>query len=85
MAGHPLFGELCDCGNLKGKQARVCQSCFIESTRGEDYWARRTCPDCGGPKSADRNRCRTCANKRRRGIATFSRVQPDNHPWRRAA
>lgn len=84
MAGDPRFGPFCDCGNLKGKQARCCWACHVEERRGDAYWQSRTC-GCGGPKSWGAARCRPCANELMRGVATFSRVQPEDHPWRRAA
>jgi hypothetical protein len=90
MGGDERYGRLCACGNLKGWQARVCRSCYLEELRDEGYWERRRCPECSGPKSFNGSplrhrpglRCRPCANALLVGVPRPGREQPTNHPWR---
>ncbi len=78
------WGRLCACGNLKTDQALTCFDCAVERRRAPDYWEKRTCPDCGGPKTASKQRCRTCANELMRGVAVATgRAQAADHPWRK--
>ncbi len=76
----PRYGRICECGNLKGKQAILCRQCYVDSTRDEVYWQRRTC-GCGGPKSPRWARCRRCANALMAGRPRPGRKQPASHPW----
>ena len=84
MADDPRFGLLCECGNLKGRQARTCRDCYREALHDEAYWARRRCADCGGPKTPfwPGPCCHRCASARRVGTRGVGRPQPVDHPWR---
>jgi hypothetical protein len=83
-SGDSGYGWYCDCGEFKNKQHRMCMTCWRESLRGDDYWARRTC-ECGRPKSRSAQVCRSCADERLRGVSVPGRVQPADHPWRKVA
>lgn len=76
------WGPLCECGNLKTDQALTCTECAIERRRAPDYWEQRTCPDCGGPKTKFKQRCRPCQNELMRGQPVVGRAQAESHPWR---
>ncbi len=65
------WGRLCVCGNLKTDQALTCIECAVERRRAPHYWEMRTCPDCGGPMTVRKQRCRSCANDLMR-LATSS-------------
>jgi hypothetical protein len=78
------YGLLCPyCAGPKTVQANECWSCFTARLRGEEYWTARTCPDCGGPKTPGRQRCRPCTNARPVPVHA-GRLQPQDHPWRKA-
>lgn len=79
-AGHPDYGRVCGCGNLKDEQALRCRACYADERRDEDA---RTC-ECGGPKSRQSLRCRRCADKLLLGNQhAAGHAQPSDHPWRK--
>jgi hypothetical protein len=83
------YGRICECGNLKTDQALTCFDCAVERRRAPDYWERRTCQRCGGPRMSRKpggGICRPCRNELMRRVSVDSgRPQPADHRWRRAA
>ena len=78
------YGCICECGAMKTDQALTCFACAVERRRAPDYWERRTCPECGGPKDHRRQMCRPCRNESMVGVSVASgRPQPQDHRWRK--
>jgi hypothetical protein len=82
------WGRICRCGNLKTDQALTCTDCAVKRRRAIDYWERRTCKVCGGPKSLNGEWCVRCEHDRRRAHPEawdFGNGGPQpEHPWRKA-
>lgn len=80
------YGPICECGSLKTDQALTCANCAAERRRAPDYWERRTCTECGGPKSKKGTRCRSCENAARLGDSRWyfgAGGGSEEHPWRK--